>query len=84
VVHAEELVLALPRRHRFAQKRVVTWSSLAQESFVLTSLEHVPVYHDMVLKTCREAGFIPNAPHEADHLQMLESACHDSRHSAIR
>jgi DNA-binding transcriptional LysR family regulator len=71
VVHAEELVLALPPRHRFAHKRVITVSSLAQESFVVTSREHVPVYHDIVLKTCREAGFIPNAPHEADHLQMI-------------
>ena len=25
----------------------------------------------MVLKACREAGFVPNAPHEADHLQMV-------------
>jgi DNA-binding transcriptional LysR family regulator len=30
----------------------------------------VPVYHDVVLKACREAGFVPNAPHEADHLHL--------------
>ena len=31
----------------------------------------VPVYHDLILKACREAGFVPNAPYEADHLHLV-------------
>lgn len=37
----------------------------------LPAREAVPVYHDIVVKACREAGFVPNAPYEADHLLMV-------------
>jgi DNA-binding transcriptional LysR family regulator len=68
---AEPLILAVPYKHRLASKRSVSLASLADEPFVLTSREFVPVYHDIVLKTCREAGFLPNAFQEADQLHVL-------------
>lgn len=46
-------------------------SALAKEAFVLPPRDVVPVFHDAVLRLCREAGFIPHTPHEADHLQMI-------------
>jgi DNA-binding transcriptional LysR family regulator len=70
-LHTEQLIAAIPRRHRLAGKKRVPLAALAHEGFVLTSREHVPVYHDIVLKTCRQAGFVPNALHEVDHLYML-------------
>jgi DNA-binding transcriptional LysR family regulator len=70
-LHTEQLIVAVPPRHRLAGRDKVSLSSLAHEGFVLTSREHVPVYHDIVLKTCRQAGFVPNALHEVDHLYML-------------
>jgi DNA-binding transcriptional LysR family regulator len=70
-LHTEQLIVALPPRHRLAGKSQVSLASLAHEGFVLTSREHVPVYHDIVLKTCRQAGFVPNALHEVDHLYLL-------------
>jgi len=70
-LHTEQLIVAVPPNHRLAGKDKVSLAALAHESFVLTSREHVPVYHDIVLKVCRQAGFVPNALHEVDHLYML-------------
>ena len=67
VLLREPFVAALPARHRLARKKSVALSALADEPFVLPPRQAVPVYHDLVLRACREAGFIPNAPHEADH-----------------
>ena len=67
----EELVVALPLRHRAARAHTISLAALANEPFVLPPRELVPIYHDIVLKACREAGFVPNAPHEADHLQLM-------------
>src|SRR4029079_17504819 len=67
----EELVIALPLRHRAARAHTISLAALANDPFVLPPRELVPVYHDIVLKACREAGFVPNAPHEPDHLQLM-------------
>ena len=63
-LHTEQLIVAVPPRHRLAGKEKISLDALAREDFVLTSREHVPVYHDIVLKACRHAGFVPNALHE--------------------
>jgi DNA-binding transcriptional LysR family regulator len=67
----EPLVAALPANHRLARKRSVPLSDFSEESFILPPREAVPVYYDIALKACREAGFVPDSPHEADHLHML-------------
>jgi DNA-binding transcriptional LysR family regulator len=67
----EPLVIALPATHRLAQRSRVSLSALASETFVLVPRNVVPVYHSIVLEACRAAGFIPDAPHEADHLQLV-------------
>ena len=71
VLVREPLIAVVPAKHSAARKRAVSLTSLAQESFILPPRERVPVFHDLVLRACREAGFIPNAPHEADHLQLV-------------
>jgi DNA-binding transcriptional LysR family regulator len=71
VIVREQLVVALPPRHRLAGKSRIPFSALANEPFVLPPRDVVPVFHDAVLRLCREAGFLPHAPHEADHLQMI-------------
>lgn len=68
---SEPLIVAMPRTHRFVRRGAVALSSLADEPFVLTARELVPVYHDIVLRTCREAGFVPKASHEGDQLHVL-------------
>ena len=71
VVIREALVVALPPTHRFASRSRLPLSALANELFILPPHDVVPVFHDAVLKACRAAGFIPHAPHEADHLHMV-------------
>jgi DNA-binding transcriptional LysR family regulator len=71
VLVSEPLVAALPPKHRLAAKSRIPVSALANEPFILPPRDAVPLFHDAVLKACREAGFVPHAPHEADHLQMI-------------
>ena len=71
VVIREALVVALPPKHRFASRSRLPLSALGNELFILPPHDVVPVFHDAVLKACRAAGFIPHAPHEADHLHMV-------------
>jgi len=49
----------------------VALAALAPEPFVIVPRDAVPVFHDAVLTACRAAGFVPNAPHEADQLQLM-------------
>jgi DNA-binding transcriptional LysR family regulator len=67
----EPFVVALPASHRLAARERVSLSSLTDESFVLSRRETVPIFYDLVLRVCRDAGFVPRAPHEADHPQMV-------------
>jgi len=69
---SEPLVVALPRQHRLAKsQRAVQLDALSREIFVLVSRDTVPVFHELVLRVCRDAGFVPDAQHEVDHLQLL-------------
>jgi len=67
----EPLVAALSSNHRLAGKRSLPLSVLSKDAFILPPRDVVPVYHDIVLKVCREAGFVPDSPNEADHLHMV-------------
>src|SRR5262249_27463371 len=61
----------LPPKHRLAPHQHVQLSALANEGFILPPRAAVPVFHDAVLKACRQAGFVPHAVHEVDHLHMV-------------
>jgi DNA-binding transcriptional LysR family regulator len=67
----ETLMVALPPKHRLSSRTRIPLTALANEAFILPPRDSVPVFHDMILKLCREAGFVPHAPHEADHMQMI-------------
>jgi DNA-binding transcriptional LysR family regulator len=71
VLVREPLLLALPRTHRLARRSTLRLSAVAGEPFILVPRDRVPVYHDAVLRACRDAGFVPDAPHETDHLQLI-------------
>lgn len=67
----EPFIVALPARHRLAGARQVELSSLADEPFVFVPRDCVPRFYDLVLDVCRAAGFVPHAPHDADHPSLV-------------
>lgn len=71
LVISEPLVAALPPNHSFASRGRLPLSALAGEIFVLPPRDIVPVFHSVVFKACRAAGFVPRAIHEADHLHVV-------------
>jgi DNA-binding transcriptional LysR family regulator len=71
VLIREPLVLALPTKHRLSDRGRIPLTAVASDLFVMPSRDTVPLVHDATLKACREAGFVPNAPHEADHLHVI-------------
>jgi DNA-binding transcriptional LysR family regulator len=73
IVATEPLMVAVRNDHRLRGRQSVPLSSFADDPFILPAREAVPVYHDIVVKACRESGFVPNAPYEADQLLMVLS-----------
>jgi len=67
----EPLLAALPQKHPLVARTRLSLSALANEPFVLPPRDAVPVFHDAVLKACREAGFVPHSSHEADRLPTV-------------
>ena len=64
-------MVALPARHRLAAKEGIALAALARDSFVLVPPDTAPILHDAVVRACREAGFVPHAPHEADDIELI-------------
>jgi DNA-binding transcriptional LysR family regulator len=67
----EPFVVALPARHRLVARERIAVSDLASEAFILLPREEAPIFHDLVLEACREAGFVPNVAHEIGSPQMV-------------
>jgi DNA-binding transcriptional LysR family regulator len=67
----EPFVVGLPAGHRLARRGRIGLSSLESEPFVFIRRDAVPVFYDLMLKVCGEAGFVPHVPHEADHPQVV-------------
>ena len=70
ILATEPLMVALRSDHRLRNRHSIELSSLANDRFILPARDTVPAYHDIVVNVCREAGFVPNAPHEVDQLLM--------------
>ena len=67
----EQLVVALPPSHPIARRRDIPLRALANEPLVFVLRDAVPLFHDAVLRMYRQAGFVPHAPHEVDHVQTM-------------
>lgn len=55
----DELMVALPAQHALAAPETVDFADLAHLPLRLTGRAANPVLHDLVLRCCREAGFVP-------------------------
>jgi DNA-binding transcriptional LysR family regulator len=71
VLLSEPFVVALPAKHRLGSRKRIAVLDLSGEAFILLPREAVPIFHNLVLKTCRDAGFVPHIPHEMSHPQLV-------------
>ena len=69
-LEVEPLVLAVPVDHRLAVEPVVALSDLRTEPFIAYSARDSAV-NEAVLRSCREAGFVPHREHEAPSTAVL-------------
>jgi DNA-binding transcriptional LysR family regulator len=70
-VRGEPLMLALPERHPLAAKSSVPLRTLATEPHIMFSRTMFPGYYDLVVSSCRNAGFSLNIVHEADAIYTV-------------
>jgi DNA-binding transcriptional LysR family regulator len=66
-VFAEPLVVAFPEGHRLEAWERVPVTTLADEPHIFIPRQRAPVYHDLVMRFCRDMGFTVRVRHEADH-----------------
>jgi DNA-binding transcriptional LysR family regulator len=69
-IESESLVLAVSVDHRLAVEPVVSMSDLRTESFVAYESRESAV-NDVVLRSCRHAGFVPHREHVAPGTAVL-------------
>ena len=69
-LEVEPLALAIPVDHRLAVEPVVALADLRTEPFVAYSARDSAV-NEAVLRSCREAGFVPRREHEAPSTAVL-------------
>ena len=69
-IDVESLVLAVSVDHRLAVEPVVSMSDLRNEPFVAYESRDSAV-NDAVIRSCRQAGFVPHREHEAPGTAVL-------------
>ena len=70
-IASEPLVVALPSGHPRAGELRLLLSDLSEENWVLFPRELRTVYVELILRHCREAGFVPRIVQEASQLHAL-------------
>lgn len=58
-LYNERLYVVLPKEHRLARRKQVTFGDLREERFVMTERPTSPVVSDRIIALCNEAGFSP-------------------------
>ncbi len=70
-VHAllqEDMVAALPARHRLTRRPQLTLKDLAEETFILYRRPDGRGLYDVIITACAEAGFSPHVGQEAPRI----------------
>jgi len=70
-VRGEPLMLALPENHPLAKEHRIPLRKLAIEPHVMFSRSMFPGYYDLIVSSCRNAGFSLNIVHEADAIYTV-------------
>jgi DNA-binding transcriptional LysR family regulator len=70
-LHADHVILAVPRSHRFAERDRIPLEELRDEPFVFLRRQPWPGYYDMLIGACQRAGFSPRIVQETPDLVTL-------------
>ena len=73
VVSQDPLVVALPAKHRLAQRKRISLAELAEDAFVLYGRASGPSVHSAIVGYCRAAGFVPRIVQDANDVQTIVS-----------
>jgi DNA-binding transcriptional LysR family regulator len=65
-LYPERGIVMLPATHRFASRRAVKLSELAEDPWIVPTRDQSPVVHDVFLAECHKAGFAPKINVSAD------------------
>jgi DNA-binding transcriptional LysR family regulator len=68
LIHSEPFVIALPRQHRFANKKTLHLADLANDRFVLYGRRWAPGFFDQITSMCIQSGFTPNVVQETGEM----------------
>jgi DNA-binding transcriptional LysR family regulator len=68
-IQREPLVAALPARHPLARRARVRIADLNADAMIVFPRHTAPGHYDLLLSTCRNAGFTPRILHETESLQ---------------
>ncbi|HEY9640957.1 MAG TPA: LysR family transcriptional regulator [Coleofasciculaceae cyanobacterium] len=67
----EPLVAAIPETHPLAIHPQISLASLASERFILFPRYVACGFHDQILQSCQQSGFMPNVIQEAKLMQTI-------------
>lgn len=65
-LYPEHAVVMIPSKHRFARRRSLPLTDLADDSWILPSRDQSPVIHDAFVMECQKTGFNPKIDVFAD------------------
>ena len=65
-LYPERGIVMLPATHRFASRRAVKLSELAEDPWIVPTRDQSPVVHDLFLAECLKSGFAPKINVSAD------------------
>ncbi len=65
-LYPERGIVMLPATHRFASRRAVKLSELAEDAWIVPTRDQSPVVHDLFLAECLKSGFAPKINVSAD------------------
>lgn len=70
-VFEDTFSIVLPKDHSITQKNFKGVHQLSEEEFVLFAQDYSPLYYDMIMSICEDAGFTPKVSHKSVHAQTI-------------
>jgi len=79
VIGRDRIVAVLPKDHPFSNRTSICLSELRDEPFIMLKREKNPLYYDMILSLCEDAGFSPIVANTVNELRemyiFVEAGC---------